>query len=168
MCKQSRKIFNKKIGEHISCWYSISTIWVFDHIENKRSSYRVEDCMKKFCTSLREQATNAIDFEKKKMLLLARKELKPHQHVTVCCICWKRFVQNLAKDKNHRKVRENCHYTGNYGGAAHSTCNLKYNVPNETPVIFHSGSNYHNDFTIKELTNEFEGQFECFRENSGK
>ena len=23
-----------KVGEHISCGYSISTIWTFDHIEN--------------------------------------------------------------------------------------------------------------------------------------
>ena len=25
-----------KIGEHISCEYSISTIWTFDHIKNKQ------------------------------------------------------------------------------------------------------------------------------------
>ena len=29
-----------------------------------------------FCTSLREQAKNIIDFEKKKMLLLTKEELK--------------------------------------------------------------------------------------------
>ena len=38
-----------KIGEHIPCWYSMSTIWGFDHIENKHK----KDCMKKFCESLR-------------------------------------------------------------------------------------------------------------------
>ena len=41
------------------------TIWVFDHIENKHSLYRGEDCMKKFCSSLKENATNIIDFKKK-------------------------------------------------------------------------------------------------------
>ena len=32
--------------------------------------------MKKFCSSLREHATNIINFEKKKMLQLTKKELK--------------------------------------------------------------------------------------------
>ena len=32
--------------------------------------------MKKFCESLREHTENIIDFEKKKMLLLTKKELK--------------------------------------------------------------------------------------------
>ena len=40
-----------KIGKHIPCEYSMSTIWGFDHIENKHSLYRGKDCMKKFCAS---------------------------------------------------------------------------------------------------------------------
>ena len=34
--------------------------------------------MKKFCTSLGEHATNVINFEKKKILPLAKEEIKPH------------------------------------------------------------------------------------------
>ena len=34
-----------------------------------------------------------------------------------------------AKDKKLWKVRDCCHYTGEYSGAAHSICNLKYSVP---------------------------------------
>ena len=53
---------------HITCGYSMSTIWGFDHIENKHTLYRGKDCMKKFWDSLREHAKNIINFEKKKML----------------------------------------------------------------------------------------------------
>ena len=35
--------------------------------------YRGEDCMKKFCNSLRENAGNVINFEKNKMLPLTKK-----------------------------------------------------------------------------------------------
>ena len=49
-----------KIGEHIPCRYSVSAIWAFDKIEKKHILYRGEDCVKKFCTSLREHATNVI------------------------------------------------------------------------------------------------------------
>ena len=68
--------FRVKRGEHIPCGYSMSTIWVFYHIENKHTLYRRKNCMKKFCSSLREHEKNIIDFEKIKMLPLTKKKLK--------------------------------------------------------------------------------------------
>ena len=41
-------------------------------------------------------------------------------------------------------------------------------MPNEIPVVFHNGLNYDYHFIIKELANEFEGQFKCLGENSEK
>ena len=79
----------------------MSTIWAFDHIENKYTLYRKKDCMKKFCESLREHTKNIIDFEKKKMLPLTKEELKSHQDAKVCYICVKRILQKLAKNKNY-------------------------------------------------------------------
>ena len=49
------------------------SIWAFDHIENKDTLYSGKDCMKKFCKFLREHAKNIINFERKKMLSLAKK-----------------------------------------------------------------------------------------------
>ena len=66
-----------------------------------------------------------------------------------------RFPKKFGKDKNYRKVRDHCHFPGKYKGAAHSTCNLRFNEPNEIPAAFHNGSNYDYPFTIKELQNEF-------------
>ena len=80
-----------KLGEHIPCGYSMSSIWAFGNIENKRTSYCGEDCIKKFCTSLREYTTNVINFEKTKMLPLTKKELKLHQDATECYICEKKI-----------------------------------------------------------------------------
>ena len=74
--KKSEKSLSTKIGENIFCGYSMPSIWAFDHIENKHSLYYGENCMKKFCVSLREQAANVINFEKKKMLPLTKKELE--------------------------------------------------------------------------------------------
>ena len=39
-------------------------------------------------------------------------------------------------------------------------------MPNEIPVVFRNGSNYDYHFIMKELANEFEGQFECPGENT--
>ena len=43
---------------------------------------------------------------------------------------------------------------------------LRFNVPNEIPVVFHNGLNYDYHFIIKKLVNEFEGQFDCLEENT--
>ena len=65
-CANNPEKYSAEIGVHIPPGYSMSTICRFDHIEIKHSFYRGKDCMKKFCTSLREHAKNIIDFKKKK------------------------------------------------------------------------------------------------------
>ena len=70
--------------------------------------------------------------------------------------------------KKYHKVRDHCHYTGKYRGAAHDICNLRYKIPKEILVAFHNGSTYDYHFIIKELAEEFEGEFECLGENTEK
>ena len=70
--------------------------------------------------------------------------------------------------KNIIKVRDYCHYTGKYRGAAHDMCNLRYKIPKEILVVFYNGSTYDYHFIIKELAEEFEGEFECLGENTEK
>ena len=41
-------------------------------------------------------------------------------------------------------------------------------MPSEISVVFHNGSNRDYHFIIKELANEFKGQFECLGENTQK
>ena len=82
----------------------------------------------------------------------------------VCHICKKEFFD----DKNKKKVRDGCHYTGKFRGAAHSVCNLRYKVSKEIPIVFHNGSTYDYHFIIKKLAEEFEGEFECLGENTEK
>ena len=67
-----------------------------------------------------------------------------------------------------RKVRDYCHYTGKYRGAAHSKCNLNYKIVKEIPVLFHNGSVYDYHFIIKYLAKEFKGNSECLGENTEK
>ena len=63
-----------KIGEHISYGFPMSTILEFDHIKSKHTVYRGKDCTKCFFGSLKENAKNITDLEKKKTLLLTKKE----------------------------------------------------------------------------------------------
>ena len=70
--------------------------------------------------------------------------------------------------KSNYKVKDHCHYTGKYRGAAHNICNLRYKVPKEIPVVSHYGSTYDYHFIIEELVKEFEGNFGCLGENTEK
>ena len=94
--------------------------------------------MKNFCSSLRKHETNIFKFEKKKMLPFTKEELNLYQDIRNCYICEKRILNKLTKSKNYRKVRDHCHYTSKYRCAAHSNCNLKFNVPNEIPLVFNN------------------------------
>ena len=44
---------SSKVDEYITLGFSMSTISFFKSNENKHDVYRVTDCMKKFCESLR-------------------------------------------------------------------------------------------------------------------
>ena len=153
------KFSTTKISEHIPCRYSISIIWAFDYIENKHTLYGGKDYMKKFCESLTEHPKLIDDFENKKMLPLTKEEFKLHQDTRNCYFCRKRILQNLVENKNSPKVTYHRISTSKHRGSAHSTCNLKFNVPNEIPVVFHNGSNHDFHFIIKELANKFQGRF---------
>ena len=120
--------------------------------------------MAKFCKGLREHATKIINYEKKKMIPLTKKEEKNHNKQKVCYICEEEFNTDDS-DKKHHKVKDHCHYTGKYRGAAHNICNLRYRIPKEIPIVFHNGSTYDYHFIIKELVKEFDGNFECLGEN---
>ena len=44
----------------------------------------------------------------------------------------------ICKKALHRdKVRDHCHFTGKYRGAAHNSCNLQCRKPMILPVIYH-------------------------------
>ena len=151
-----------EINKHIPSGYSLFTHCSFDRAKNKLDHYRSKDCMKKFCKDLREHATKILNYEKKKMISSTTEEKIYHNEQEICYICIKEF------DKKNYKVRDHCHYTGKYRGAAHNICNLRYKIPKEIPVVFHNGSTYDYHFIIKELVKEFDGNFECLGESTEK
>ena len=58
---------------------------------------------------------------------------REHGAAEKCHICLKEF-----NDLTNRKVRDHCHYTSLYRGAAHNDCNLKYKIPDHIQIVFHN------------------------------
>ena len=87
----------------------------------------------KLCEFLREHAMKIINLKNEKS---SRNHMKMQKSVI--------FVKRNLKKKyfKEKKVRDHCHYTGNYRGAALSLCNLKCSVLKTSLIVFHNGSNY--------------------------
>ena len=78
-------------------------------------------------------------------MLFGKKEKEQFDKETRCWICSEKFVN----DFKNGKVRDHCHFTGRYRGAADRICNLKYRKPNFTPVVFHNLCGYDSHLFVR-------------------
>ena len=65
------------------------------------------------------------------MIPLTDNENKSYEEQEKCHICQKEFCYDKnekMKFKLYKKVRDHCHYTGKFRGAAHSICNFSRRV----------------------------------------
>ena len=94
-----------------------------------------------------------------KPLKLTPQEQKDFQSAKVCHIC----EQDLKIDEETGrifKVRDHCHFTGEYRGAAHSDRILKCRKQLILPVIFHNLQNNDSHLFIKQLA-KVSGDLSC-------
>ena len=160
----------RKAKHETSGWVTIVKC-SFDAKKGSHDYYRGIDCIEKLCKKLKDYAMETINYEEKEMIPLTGKENNSYKKQKVCHICKKHicYDKNEKKElKKPHKVRDHCHYTGKFRGAAHSICNLRYKVPNELPVVIHNGSTYDYHFIIKQLAEELKTQSECLGENIEK
>ena len=129
-CKNNPKnSFTTKVSKHIPSGFSMPTVSSFKRRENKHGIYRGKDYMKNCFELLRECAIKIINFKKKKMKLLPKEQQESFENPKICNICKEKFKNKYLKDKRYHKVRDHCHYTGEYRGSAHSICNLELVYP---------------------------------------
>ena len=103
------------------------------------------------------------------MVPLTHEENNFYNEQEICYICKEKFCMD-KDDKdyiNRKKVKDHCHYTGKFRGAAHSKCNLNYKVQKEIPVIIHNAS-YDTHFILNQLAIEFKGELNCIGDNTEK
>ena len=131
--------------------------------ESRKRSYIQENpedphAMDTFILWLEEDVRKIAELGNKEMIITNEEE-EQFNNALECWIC-KGF---LGDDK----VRDHCHYTGRYRGAAHNRCNLKYRKPNNISVFFHNLAGYDSHLFIKRL-NITEGNIDCIPNNEEK
>ena len=115
---------------HEPSGWAIFTKCSFDAAENKLLYYRGRDCIEKLCQKLKEHAMKIINYKEKEMIPLTDKENKSDEGQEVCHMCKRKFRlgkndENEDGDENfkkYQKVKDHCHYTGKFRGAAHRIC----------------------------------------------
>lgn len=97
------------------------------------------DMLEKEITQLHQE----FDFSKK--MVLTNIDKADFEKATTCWIC------GLPFEEKQKKVRDHCHFTGKYRGAAHNNCNLSYQKPKFTPIIFQNLAGYDSHLFVKNL-----------------
>ena len=92
-------------------------------------------------------------FKFPKQMIFRRKDKELYDSATVCHIC----EGELGVDR----VRDHCHLTGKYRGAAHNSCNLSYKVPKFFPVVLHNLSCYDAHLFVKRLRGDNNEKINC-------
>ena len=113
-----------------------------------------EDISKVFVEKLTEVTKGIYNdfYRRPKPLRLTQSEQKSFVNAVNCHIC----NHELKEDK----VRDHCHFTGQYRGAAHNKCNLMCKKPKVLPVIFHNLQGYDAHLFIKQLA-KLDGDLNC-------
>ena len=129
------KSYTEKKTKHEPSGWAMFTKFSFDEKENKLDYYREKDCIKKLFKKLKKHAMKIINYEEKDMIPLTYEENKSYKEQETCHICEGKFCVDIDDEnfKNREKVKDHCHYTGKFRGAAYS--NLNYKLPNNIPII---------------------------------
>ena len=117
------------------------------------------DVIDVFINWLEEDIKQIANLGNEKMIITAEEE-EEFKQASDCWICGKKL--NLED-----RVRDHCHFTGRYRGAAHNQCNLKYSKPNNISVFFHNLSGYDSHLFIKKL-GVTKGKIDCIPNNEEK
>ena len=133
------------VNLHTPSGWCLHSKFAYGDVNKPTTQYRGPNCVEKLCEHIISEAKRLYtSFPEKPMMPLTKSQLKEYRSITKCHICFKEFG-----DKG--KVRDHCHYSGLYRGAAHFSCNLRYKIPSYIPVVFHNLGGYDAHLFIREL-----------------
>ena len=160
------KSYTKKYNKHkpISfCYYiksfneSVYKSKLRIYIKKEESDY---DAMDTFINWLESDVREIANLENKDMIFTPENE-KEFINALNCWIC----EEYMGNDR----VRDHCHFTGKFRGAACNSCNLKLKRQNNISVFFHNLAGYDSHLFIKKLgTPEEKENIDCIPNNEEK
>ena len=133
-----------KYQEHTPNSIGTKLVCIDDRFTLPSVIFKGKDCINKFITWVldKQKWTQQITkqyFNKKLIMTSEDEEICNNSH-----ICW------ISKQElNIDKVRDHCHITGRFIGAANNKCNINLRLPKNLPIIFHKLQGYDGHIIFK-------------------
>ena len=166
-----KKSHTEQYQKHTACGYGYKVVCCYDDKFSKPIKiYRGEMAIQKFMEDMLAEVEYCQEVVKNhftKPLEMTDEDEESFQRAKECHICKKPYGTNKVEVKNirgrnikvekveqkNRKVRDHCHVTGKYRGAAHLSCNFNFQLTNKIPVVFHNLKGYDSHFIMQEIGN---------------
>ena len=152
----------QRTQHHVACSYSFIVVRCDGQTEPP-VEYRGPDAAEPFLKSLQEEESKIkgvlADPNAKRM---TREDSLAFLTAETCHVC--------DKPPKGDSVRDHCHITGEYRGAAHNACNLKLRLSPKTtsiPVVFHNLLGYDSHLLMQAIS-KVEGRVSCIPNNTEK
>ena len=122
-----KKSFTKKYQRHRPSGFCYKIVCFDEKYNPKPVLFRAksgEDIGAIFVEMLEDIKRIYKKFEFSKKMIFTFKDKGDFEKAEICWICQGKF------DEKQKKVRDHCHFTGKFRGAAHNICNLQFKKPN--------------------------------------
>ena len=143
------KAYTEKYQKHVDCGYAYKLVCFYDDKFNKPIQlYGGEKAVYKFLEAMLKEAEYCKKVKKdhfNQPMNLTSMEEEEFAAATECHICQKYFTEDDVR------VRDHCHITGIYRGAAHNKCNRSIRLTDKIPVIFHNLKGYDLHLIMQEI-----------------
>ena len=117
--------YTKKYQDNIPCSFAYKVVCIYDRFTEPIVVYRGENAAYIFIRAILNEYKYCKKVMKKhfnKNLIMSEKEEDLFQQSNSCWI-WKKLIDN-----DEVKVRDHCHVTGKFRGAAHWDCNINFQL----------------------------------------
>ena len=144
----SEEACTKKYHDHIPCSFAYKIVCVDDRFSKPVVIYRGENAAYEFIKAIFKKHKHCKKILKRhfnKNLVMIKEEEHLFQESNNCWICGKII------DNDDEKVRDHCHITGKFRGAAHWCCNISFQLTKKIPVIFHNLRGYNSHLIFLSL-----------------
>lgn len=137
-------LHTKTLQRHVPIAFAYQIVCGENSVYNKFVSYRGIDCVEKFVSCIYEDTQNIYAILSQNVPM----EFSEADSIQFCKETRCHICQNFLFGD---KVRDHSHITGQYRGAAHNICNLRFKIPKFIPIFFHNLSGYDCHLFIKTL-----------------
>ncbi|KAK3784623.1 hypothetical protein RRG08_003431 [Elysia crispata] len=152
----------QRTQHHLACSYCYVVVRCDGQTEAP-VEYRGSDAAEHFLRALQEEERGIQKaLANPQNMIMTSEDWESHKTASRCHVC-----DGLLEGDS---VKDHCHITGKYRGAAHNACNLKLRLSPKTttiPVVFHNLRGYDSHLLMQAIS-KVEGRVSCIPNNTEK